>query len=195
MTEEVSDYGYRYQMSRSERTVRKAPERFSLAEFAKEVVTGFVMGGLSSAAFYGAGRAVEAVKGSVRSRYEGGSSTVGRPAQGQGFSETGYSPRPGERTFNGYVEQNANPEISLYTDSASFNNNNGNIGGQFKRFGAEPGHGINGPHVHQPLRNVAPNGSVFGDVGSKTKNEGVISPTAKDIKQLYEYIKNGKYHQ
>ena len=128
MTEEVSDYGYRYQMSRSERPGRKTPERFSLAEFGREVVTGFVMGGLASAAFYGAGRAVEAVKSSVGSGCEGGSSTVGRPAQGQGFSETGYSPRPGERTFNGYVEQNANPEISLYTDSASFNNNNGNIG-------------------------------------------------------------------
>ncbi|MDE7331372.1 MAG: hypothetical protein K2O16_03910, partial [Lachnospiraceae bacterium] len=76
MTEEVSDYGYRYQMSRSERSVRKVPERFSLAEFGREVVTGFVMGGLSSAAFYGAGRAVEAVKSSVRSRYEGGLDTI-----------------------------------------------------------------------------------------------------------------------
>ena len=73
MTEGGSDYGYQYQIPRRERTVRKAPERFSLAEFAKEVVTGFVMGGLSSAAFYGAGRAVEAVKSSVRSGYEGSS--------------------------------------------------------------------------------------------------------------------------
>ena len=55
--------------------VRKAPERFSLAEFGREVVTGFVMGGLASAAFYGAGRAVEAVKSSVRSGYEGGTPT------------------------------------------------------------------------------------------------------------------------
>ncbi len=67
MTEGGSDYGYQYQISRREKTVRKAPERFSLAEFGREIVTGFVMGGLSSAAFYGAGRAVEAVKGSVRS--------------------------------------------------------------------------------------------------------------------------------
>ncbi|MDE7332663.1 MAG: hypothetical protein K2O16_10615 [Lachnospiraceae bacterium] len=72
MAEKVSDYGYRYQMSCSERPARKAPERFSLAEFGREVVTGFVMGGLSSAAFYGAGRAVEAVKSSVRSGCEGG---------------------------------------------------------------------------------------------------------------------------
>ncbi|MDE7331332.1 MAG: hypothetical protein K2O16_03695 [Lachnospiraceae bacterium] len=34
------------------------------------------MGGLASAAFYGAGKAVEAVKSSVRSGYEGGTSTV-----------------------------------------------------------------------------------------------------------------------
>ena len=67
MMEGGSDYGYQYQIPRRERTVRKAPERFSLAEFGREVVTGFVMGGLSSAAFYGAGRAVEAVKSSVRS--------------------------------------------------------------------------------------------------------------------------------
>mgnify|MGYP007057032725 CR=1 FL=1 len=57
---------------------------------------------------------------------------------GEGFSGRGYNPKTGERTFNGYVGQNANPEISLYTDSAGFNNN-GNIGGQFKRLGAEPG--------------------------------------------------------
>ena len=70
MTEGGSDYGYQYQIPRRERTVRKAPERFSLAEFGREVVTGFVMGGLASVAFYGAGKAVEAVKSSVRSDRE-----------------------------------------------------------------------------------------------------------------------------
>ena len=62
----------------------------------------------------------------------------------------------------------------------------------FKRFGAEAGHGINEPHVHQPLRNATPNCSVFGEVG--TKNGGVTAPTAKDIKQLYGYLNNNKYH-
>jgi hypothetical protein len=38
-------------MPRSEKPVRKALERFSLAEFGREIVTGFVMGGLSRAAF------------------------------------------------------------------------------------------------------------------------------------------------
>ena len=76
MTEGISGYGYQYQMPQSERPVRKASERFSLAEFGREIVTGFVMGGLSSAAFYGAGRAVEAVKRSVRSVYEGGTGVL-----------------------------------------------------------------------------------------------------------------------
>ncbi len=51
MTEGVSEYGCQYQMPRSERSVRKALERFCLAEFGREIVTGFVMGGLSRAAF------------------------------------------------------------------------------------------------------------------------------------------------
>ena len=185
--------GYRYEGHTATGTAGKGG--FNLADFGKELLTGFVAGGLSSAAFYGAGKAVEAVKGSVRSAGRGNLSNVGKPNSGQGFSPKGYTPQQGERTIDGYVKQNANPEISLYTNSAGFNNNNGNIGGQFKRFGAESGHGINGPHVHQPLRNVAPDNSVYGDVGSKTKNGGVTSPTAKDVKQLYEYIKNGKYHK
>ena len=51
MTEGVSEYGCQYQMPRSEKSVRKALERFCLAEFGREIVTGFVMGGLSRAAF------------------------------------------------------------------------------------------------------------------------------------------------
>ena len=121
---------------------------------------------------------------------DGGGAT--KPNQGQGFASKGYNPQPGERTFEGYVKQNADPEVSLYTSSSGFNNGNGDIGGQFKRFGAEPRHGID---VHQPLRNSVPNGLIFGDVGSKTKNGGVTSPKPKDIKQLYEYLNNAKYHK
>ena len=114
------------------------------------------------------------------------------PNTGQGFSSKGYNPQPGERTLDGYVRNNANPEISLTTQSPGFNNNNGNVGGVFKRFGAES-HGGVSPHVHQPQRNVAPNGSVYGSVGTKTSNGGVTSPSPKDVKQLYEYLNNGKY--
>ena len=56
-------------------------------------------------------------------------------------------------------------------------------------------HGIAGAHVHQPTRNVNPNnGMITGKPGSKTKIGGVTVPGAKDVKQLYEYLENGKYH-
>ena len=110
---------------------------------------------------------------------------------GQGFSSKGYNPQPRERMLNGYVRNNANLEISLTTQSPDFNNNNGNVGGVFKRFGAES-HGGVSPHVHQPQRNVAPNGNVYGSVGTKTSNGGVTLPSEKDVKQLYEYLNNEK---
>ncbi len=68
----------------------------------------------------------------------------------QGFSPNGYNPQLGERTLDGYVRNNTNPEISSTTQSAGFNNNNGNV-------------------------------------------SGVTSPSTKDVKQLYEYLNNGKY--
>ncbi|WP_432406687.1 hypothetical protein [Wukongibacter sp. M2B1] len=30
------------------------------------------------------------------------------------------------------------------------------------------------PHVHQPTRNSAPNGNIYGRTGSKTSNGGVL---------------------
>ena len=63
--------GYRYEGHPAAGTAGKGG--FNLADFGKELLTGFVAGGLSSAAFYGAGKAVEAVKGSVRSAGKGGS--------------------------------------------------------------------------------------------------------------------------
>lgn len=97
-----------------------------------------------------------------------------------------------ERTLKGYVENNAKIEISLRTDSSGFNSL-ANEGGEFKRFGAESRHGIDGPHVHQPLRRILPNGQVKGGVGRKTIDNGVTSPSEKDVKQLYDYLNNGKY--
>ena len=122
------------------------------------------------------------------------SSGAGTPTSntGKGFDSKGYFSQPGERTLDGYVKNNANPEISLKTSSPGFNNNNGNVGGVFKRFGAGS-HGGASPHVHQPQRNVAPNGNIYGAVGTKTFNGGVTSPSIKDVKQLYEFLNNGKY--
>ena len=118
---------------------------------------------------------------------KGDKSTVGQ------WDSRGYHPKPGERTLKGYVNQHAAPEIKLITNSSGFNNHDGVTGGEFKRFGADPHGGIS-PHVHQPRRNVKPNGEIYGSVGTKTRNGGVTSPTPKDVKQLYEYLVNGKYH-
>ena len=106
-------------------------------------------------------------------------------------------PEPGERTFEGYVNNNVpqNVETKLFTHSSGYNTNPRNDG-HCKRFGTEPNkHGIIGPHVHQPTRNINPNnGVITGKPGTKTKNHGVTIPRAKDIKQRYEYLENGKYH-
>ena len=132
------------------------------------------------------GKISESVDGSC-------TSSVAKPNQGQGFSSKGYNPQPGERTFEGYVKQISDPEISLYTKSSGFNNNPKGTGGQFKRFGANEHYGL-APHVHQPVRNVTPNGMIFGKTG-KDVGIDVFSPNKKDIKQLYEYLNNGKYYE
>ena len=169
---------------------------FSLGGFVRDVLTGAVTGGLGSAGFYGAGKAVEVLRGSVAGRVDD-RYTAPKPNHGQGFSKKGYFPKSGERTFEGYVNNNVpqNVETKLFTHSSGFNTNPRNDG-HFKRFGTEPNqHGIIGPHVHQPTRNINPNnGVITGKPGSKTKNDGVTVPRAKDIKQLYEYLENGKYH-
>ena len=165
---------------------------FNLGNFGKRLILGFLLGGMSGAAFYGTGKAVSAVRDSVRSG-KGSSGFEPVPNQGQGFSNKGYNPKAGERTVNGYVKQNSNPEVVLYTKSAGFNSSRGTAGGQFKRLGAEGHYGMS-PHVHQPVRNVAPNGVIYGKTG-KTVGVDTLYPTPKDIKQLYEYINNGKYHQ
>ncbi len=109
-----------------------------------------------------------------------------------GLETRGYKPSPGERTLDGYVKQNAaQREIGLYTDSAAFDFTPGST--QFKRFGADSHAGLS-PHVHQPIRNMTPNGP-RGTTGTKIKNDGVTKPTQKDVKQLYENLNNGKYNE
>ena len=128
--------GFQYGLPRTD-GLREQKKKFDFGEFVGTTIFGGVVGGVTSAGFYGAGKGIEKLKDSFRGSRRA-SPIGGRPTRGQGFWEKGYNPKPGERTLIGYVEQNANPEISLYTDSARFNNSNGNIGGQFKRFGAEP---------------------------------------------------------
>lgn len=84
-------------------------------------------------------------------------------------------------------------ETKLYTKSSGFNTNPKNIGNQFKRFGID-GHGPQLPevHVHQPTRNVSPNGTIYGGQGTNPL-KNVTLPGRRDVKQLYEYLNNGKY--
>ncbi len=173
-----------------------------VGEIAQAGWDGFANGAMFGGIFHGVGTALKVGKDVLKARSslknvgENITKNIKSTSVGEKcpLSERGYRPEPGERTIEGYVKNNSNPEVSLHTDSPMFNNNNGNIGGIFKRFGAES-HGGVSPHVHQPIRNVNPkNGNIYGSVGSKTANGGVTSPTAKDVKQLYEYLVNGKYH-
>ncbi len=44
-------------------------------------------------------------------------------------------------------------------------------------------------------RNINPNnGVITGKPVAKAKNGGVSISGARDVKQLYEYLENGKYH-
>ena len=103
-------------MSRTEHPGKKGQKRFSLAEFGWEVVTGVVMGGLASAAFYGAGKAVEAVKNSVRSVYEGGTrhgysvdSFMFPDDEAAGVLRNGeYVKNPTAHSINDYISEGSN---------------------------------------------------------------------------------------
>ena len=111
------------------------------------------------------------------------------------ISDKGYKPQPNERTFEGYVKNNVstNAEVKLRTDSAGFNNHNGETGGTFKMFGSNS-HGDIEPHVHQPYRNVSPTGAVYGGTASGKIGAGWIdTPNNADIKHLYQYLENGMY--
>ena len=135
---------------------------------------------------------------SVEEIAENSNTVVAKPNQGQGFSPKGYIPKNEERTLQGYVNQNVSQsaEVSLYTKSSEFNNV-GAVGGEFKRFGTVSGrHGIVGPHVHQPIRNVNKvTKEIRGGAFNAKKGVGVDSPNRYDIKHLYQYLENGKYHE
>ena len=73
------------------RGYRSGAGGFSLGGFVRDVLTGAVAGGLGSAGFYGAGKAVDALWGSVAGRVDD-RYTVPKPNHGQGFSKKGISP-------------------------------------------------------------------------------------------------------
>ncbi len=69
---------------------RTGESGFSLGGFVRDVLTGAVVGGLGSAGFYGAGKAVEVLRGSVAGRVDD-RYTAPKPNHGQGFSKKGIS--------------------------------------------------------------------------------------------------------
>ena len=70
--------GYRYGRNHSTGGTQESGG-FSLGGFVRDTLTGAVIGGLGSAGFYGAGRAVEVLRGSV-GRSKGGSATLNHNA-------------------------------------------------------------------------------------------------------------------
>ena len=62
------DYGYQYNVPVSNEDVQNR-KGFSLCDFMKEMLTGAVTGGMAGATFYGAGRAVSALKESIKGAY------------------------------------------------------------------------------------------------------------------------------
>ncbi|MCR5609159.1 MAG: hypothetical protein K6G26_08865 [Lachnospiraceae bacterium] len=77
--------------------------------------------GVSASSGYDRKEADACITISQRLTVKGGSGTgsIATPNSGQGFSPNGYNLQPGERTLNGYVKNNASPEVSLHTNSAS----------------------------------------------------------------------------
>lgn len=91
--------GYHYQTSGTKETHKKGG--FDLGDFVKEAATGFVMGGLASAAFYGAGKAVEVIRGGIQNvRANKGGSEIYYRTMSQGDYDylrmTGELPSTGE---------------------------------------------------------------------------------------------------
>ena len=58
--------GYQYDLPKIENGSQSQSKKFSLGDFLREVAIGGVTGGLSSAAFYGAGKGIERLKDGLR---------------------------------------------------------------------------------------------------------------------------------
>jgi hypothetical protein len=68
--------GYQYDLPKIENGSQSQTKKFSLGDFLREVAIGGVTGGLSSAAFYGAGKGIERLKDGLRPS-RGGSNSLG----------------------------------------------------------------------------------------------------------------------
>ena len=112
------DYGYQYNVpvSGEESQNRRG---FSLCDFMKEMLTGAVTGGMAGATFYGAGRAVRALKESIRGHYN----TIN--PKNVNFMQSSIKNQTGEYTVLGNAEALKNgtlqvtdlPEMRIWKDS------------------------------------------------------------------------------
>ena len=200
-TKQAIKAGKKAAQKAGEKAAKNATEKAAKKAAAKKLAKEATETGVEKAAKEAAEKATEktakeATEKTAKEAAEKGIKS-GTPNYGKGYSPKGYNPKPDERTFEGYMKNNVpeEKETKLYTKSQEFNTNPQNAEGQFKRYGTN-GHGPQLPdiHVHQPTRNVSPKtGIIYGGQG-KNSLKDVTLPSSKDIKQLYEYLNNGKYH-
>ena len=113
-------YGYRYEMRDPDQPVR---EGFNLGDFLRSMLIGALMGGLSGVAFYGMGKAVEVLKGSLSGCRKNSRNTFN--PQDANFMQNSIKNQTGEYTVLGNVEALKNgtlhasdlPEIRIWKDS------------------------------------------------------------------------------
>ena len=124
---EGSTRGYEYGRNHGTTGGTQESGGFSLGGFIRDTLTGAVLGGLGSAGFYGAGRAVEVLRGSV-GRSKGGLETkeiyraVSPEEYDDIFTTKGFRARPDGRSFqakefgNNFEEtlEFANKSINIY---------------------------------------------------------------------------------
>ena len=112
------DYGYQYNVPVSGEESQNR-SGFSLCDFMKEMLTGAVTGGMAGATFYGAGRAVRALKESIRGHYN----TIN--PKNVNFMQSSIKNQTGEYTVLGNAEALKNgtlqvtdlPEMRIWKDS------------------------------------------------------------------------------
>jgi hypothetical protein len=106
-------YGYRYEMRDPDQPVR---DGFDLGDFLRSTLTGGLMGGLSGVAFFGVGKAVEALKGSLNRGSKGGTghgylvdSTMFPDDEAAGvLGNREYVKNPTAHNINDYISEGSN---------------------------------------------------------------------------------------
>ena len=114
--------GYQYDLPKIENGSQSQTKKFSLGDFLREVAIGGVTGGLSSAAFYGAGKGIERLKEGLRPSGSAESFDTEISVALDKLENSGL--RPGQTEISKgkvkYIVENYDPtkaQSSVYTDS------------------------------------------------------------------------------